>query len=128
MQRLRPRPAVALVAWTLLTWIGRVPLLWSDEEQSTAAKLGSTIPVLVFVGLAAVAVVVLVRRGSWTSVVTALAVWSIAYWAVRLPLILGNDHPAGFKVVHGVLALIAIGLSVWTLVELRTPARRRVRV
>jgi hypothetical protein len=62
------------------------------------------------------------------AVTTALAVWSIGYWAIRLPLILGHDHPAGFKVVHSVLALVAAGLSAWTLADLRSPARRRVRV
>ena len=128
MSRLQPRSAVALVAWTLLTWVGRVPLLWSDEEQSTAGKLAATVPVVVFVGLAAAAVVVLVRRGPWTSVAAALAIWSIGYWVIRLPLILSNDHPAGFKVVHAVLALVAIGLSAWTLADLRSPARRRARV
>ena len=128
MSGLRPRSAVALVAWTLLTWIGRVPLLWGDDEQSTAAKLGSSVPVVVFVGLALAAVVVLVRRGPWTNVAAVLAVWSVGYWAVRYPLILTNDHPAAFMVVHGVLAAVAIGLSVWTLVDLRSAAPRRARV
>jgi hypothetical protein len=128
MSGLRPRSAVALVAWTLLTWIGRVPLLWGDDEQSTAAKLGSSVPVVVFVGLALAAVVVLVRRGPWTHVAAVLAVWSVGYWAVRYPLILANDHPAAFMVVHGVLAAVAIGLSVWTLVDLRSAAPRRARV
>jgi len=124
---LRPRSAVALVAWTLLTWLGRVPLLWSDEEQSTAAKLGSTVPVVVFVALALAAVVVMVRRGPWTNVAAVLAVWSVGYWAVRYPLILANDHAAAFLVVHGVLAVVAIGLSVWTLVDLRSAATHRAR-
>ena len=124
--RALPRSALALVAWTLLTWIGRVPLLWGDEEQSTAAKLGSTIPVLLFVALGIAALVALVRRGPWPAV-AALAVWSIGYWAVRYPFILTNDHPAGFMVVHGVLAAVAIGLSAWTLSDLRSPERRRAR-
>jgi hypothetical protein len=128
MSGLRPRSAVLLVAWTLLTWIGRVPLLWSDDEQSTAAKLGSSVPVLAFVGLALAAVVMLLRRRPWTNAVTLLAVWSVGYWAVRYPLILANDHPAAFMVVHGVLAVVAIGLSVWTLVDLRSAATRRARV
>jgi hypothetical protein len=125
--RFLPRSAGALVAWTLLTWIGRVPLLWGDEDQSTAAKLGSTIPVVIFVALGLAAVVVLVRRGPWSTVAGALAVWSIGYWTVRYPLILTNDHPAGFMVVHGVLAVVAIALSACTLADLRSPARRRAR-
>ncbi|MBV9951798.1 MAG: hypothetical protein JO291_07585, partial [Acidimicrobiia bacterium] len=57
----------------------------------------------------------------------ALAIWSIGYWAVRLPLIMSHDHPAAFKGVHAVLALVAAGLSAWTLADLRSPARRRAR-
>jgi hypothetical protein len=128
MSGLRPRSAVALVAWTLLTWVGRVPLLWSDDEQSTAAKVGSSVPVVVFVALALAAVVMLVRHRPWTSVVTVLAFWSVGYWGLRYPLILTNDHPAAFMVVHGVLAAVAIGLSVWTLVDLRSAAPRRAPV
>jgi hypothetical protein len=124
---LRPRSALALVGWTLLTWVGRVPLLWSDEEESTAAKVGSTVPVLVFVILALAAVVLLVRRRPWTNAVAVLAIWSVGYWAVRYPLIL-NDHAAAFLVVHGVLAVVAIGLSVWTLLDLRSAATHRARV
>jgi hypothetical protein len=126
--RLRPRSALALVAWTLFTWVSRVPLLWGDEEQSAAAKLGQTVPVVLFVGLAVAAVILAVRGRSWIPAVAGLAVWSIGYWAVRYPLILANDHPAGFTVVHGVLAVVAAGLSVWTLVELRSTATRRARV
>ena len=127
MARLRPRSAVALVAWTLFTWVSRVPLLWSDEEQSTAAKVAQSVPVLLFVGLAVAAVVVLVRRGPWTTVAGALAIWSIGYWIVRYPLILTNDHEAAFTIVHGVLAAVAIGLGAWTLADLRSSATRRAR-
>jgi hypothetical protein len=123
----RPRSAVVLVAWTLLTWIGRVPLLWGATDDSAAGKLGSTVPVVVFVALAVVAGVELVTRRA-RGATLALAIWSVGYWAVRLPLILVHDHPAGFKVVHAVLALVAVGLSAWTLVDLRSPARRRARV
>ena len=115
------------MAWTLLTWIGRVPLLWSSDDQSTASKLGSTVPVVVFVGLGAVAAAELLSRRGRTAT-GVLAVWSIGYWAIRLPMILVHDHPAGFKVVHAVLALAAAGLSAWTLADLRSPARRRARV
>ena len=128
MSALRPRSAAALVAWTLLTWVGRVPLLWSDEEQSTAAKVGSTVPVLVFVGLSVAAVALLLRHRPWTNAVAVLAIWSIGYWVVRYPLILTNDHPAAFLVVHAVLGVVAIGLSVWTLVDLRSAATHRARV
>ncbi|MBV9921313.1 MAG: hypothetical protein JOY78_10745, partial [Pseudonocardia sp.] len=60
MSRFLPRSAVVLVAWSLFTWIGRVPLLWGATDDSTAGKLGSTVPVVVFVALGGVAAVELV--------------------------------------------------------------------
>jgi hypothetical protein len=44
-----------------------------------------------------------------------LAVATIAVWGVRLPFVLAHDHPAGFKVVHTVLAAISVGLAVLVL-------------
>ncbi len=118
-------PAFALCGWTLLTWTTRVPLAWSDDALDTGEKLLATLPVLAFVVLAAAALVALLRRSPRArTAVVALAGWSLAYWAVRLPLILFNDHPAGFLVVHAALALVAGVLSVLALCFLaaeRTP-------
>ena len=120
MARLRPWPVVALVAWTLFTWVNRVPLLWTDDDQTGSEKLLGSIPIVVFVTLAAVAGVGLLRSddrlGGWARVAgVALGTWSIAYWVVRLPFILANDHPGPFKVVHTVLATVAVGLGTWAL-------------
>lgn len=120
--RLRPWPAAALVAWTLLTWTGRIGLAWGDDALTTTEKVVATVPIVVFVALAVVAGAALLRRadapaltGTARTVVLALAGWSVAYWAVRLPFILANDHPGGFKVVHTVLAVVAGGLGLATL-------------
>jgi hypothetical protein len=37
---------------------------------------------------------------------------TVGIWAVRLPFVLVHDHPAGFKVVHAVLAAVSIALAV----------------
>lgn len=115
MDGLSPRTrlaALALCGWTIFTWVTRVPLAWSDDALSTGGKVLATIPVLVFVVLAAVAgVAVLGRRSVAGTVVAGLAAWSIAYWAVRIVLIAANGHELGFVVVHAVLAVVAAGLS-----------------
>ncbi|HXH58077.1 hypothetical protein [Iamia sp.] len=112
-------PALALAGWTLLTWITRVPLFVTDEELGVGEKVLSTLPVAVFVVLAAVTAVAVLRRlVRGDTAVRALAGWSLAYWAVRLPLILVNDHPVPFYVVHAVLALVAAALSILALARL----------
>ena len=122
---LRPA-ALALAGWTLFTWTTRVPLLLSDSSLSVADKALGTLPVLVFVALGlATAVAVLRRAALAPTLAVALAGWSLAYWAVRLPLILLGDHPAAFLLVHAVLAGVAGALSIWVLVR-RPTARSRV--
>ncbi len=64
MSRVRPYSVTALIAWTFLLWLGRVPLAWSVPGDSTARKILATVPVVIFVTLAAVALVALVRRGT----------------------------------------------------------------
>ena len=112
-------PALALAGWTLLTWTTRVPLFLTDDALGAGEKVAATLPVLVFVVLALVAgVAVLARHDRAPLAAAVLAGWSLAYWLVRLPLILVNDHPAAFYVAHAVLAVVAGVLSVWTLVRL----------
>lgn len=108
---------LALCGWTLFTWVTRVPLLWSDDAVSGGAKLASSVPVLVFVTLAVAAGVLSLRRsGSAGLAVAVLAGWSVAYWIVRLPLVLLNDHPLAFDAVHSMLALVSCSLSAWALI------------
>src|SRR3954452_6040514 len=82
------------VGWTVFVWAGRI------------RNGGSVLLAASFLVLAAV---VVWRRGRWF---TALAAWTVAVWAVRTPFILVHDHPAGFKVVHVVLATVSIALAV----------------
>ncbi|MDQ6852379.1 MAG: hypothetical protein M3046_01605 [Actinomycetota bacterium] len=94
MRRARPWPLIAFFAWTVFVWAGRI------------RNGGSVVLAASFLLLAAVAIW---RGGRW---ITALAVWTIGVWAVRTPYILMHDHPAGFKVVHTVLAAISIALAI----------------
>ncbi|NLV55879.1 MAG: hypothetical protein GXY13_09740 [Acidimicrobiales bacterium] len=107
---------LALCAWTLITWVTRVPLAWRDDELETAEKVLATVPVVLFVALAAVAgATTIARRTVAGGALMALAGWSAAYWAVRVPMIAVNDHPAAFIVVHAVLGGVAVGLAGLTL-------------
>src|SRR4051812_44279130 len=92
--RARRWPVYVFVAWTVFVWAGRI------------RNGGSVLLAVSFLVLAAFA---LWRRRGWG---TALARWTIAVWAVRTPVILVHDHPAGFKVVHTVLAVVSIALAI----------------
>ncbi len=112
-------PALALCAWTLFTWITRVPLAWSDDELSSAGKVAATVPVLLFVVLAlGTGIAVLRRAAAAPLLLLGFAVWTIGYWGVRITLIAAGGHDAGFVIVHSVLALVASGLAGATLIGL----------
>jgi hypothetical protein len=87
-------PLYAFLAWTVFVWAGRI-------RNGGSVLLAASFLVL--------AVLAMWRRGGW---IAALAAWTIGVWAVRTPYILVHDHPAGFKVVHTVLAAISIALAI----------------
>lgn len=118
--------ALALAAWTVLTWGTRIPLAWSDDELTVGEKLLAMAPVAVFLVVGVSAGLAAWRGlGPAPRVVGALAVWSAVYWAIRLPLIFTGDHPVGFLVAHSVLAVVAGGLSSAILVGLARDRSRR---
>ena len=84
----------AFIAWTVFVWGGRI-------RNDGSVLLAASFLVL--------AVLAIWRRGRWISALTA---WTIGVWAVRTPYILVHDHPAGFKAVHTVLAVVSVGLAV----------------
>jgi hypothetical protein len=49
------------------------------------------------------------RRAAW--VLIALCAWSLYVWISRIVIMSGQDESTGFKVVHGVLALISIAFG-----------------
>lgn len=90
----------ALPIWTLLVWTTRIRNIVSGDW--------SAVDLLLPLGLTVLAVVALVRRRPGVQV---LAAATVAVWAVRLPFVLVHDHPAGFKVVHAVLAVASFALA-----------------
>jgi hypothetical protein len=107
--------AYALPIWTLLIWTTRIRNIVADDW--------TVVDLLLPLGLTVLAVLALVRRRPGLLL---LAGATTAVWLVRLPLVLVHDHPAGFKVVHAVLAVASIALAgaTWrSLSRPRVPSR-----
>lgn len=109
LDRFRPRPVAAFAVLTLAIWTTRIPLAWTNDEDTVAEKLVWSTPITLFV-LAAAALLVLQARGDGTSPTAArltriFAAGTIGYWAIRLVMIVAGDWSVGFKVVHAVLAV-----------------------
>jgi hypothetical protein len=49
------------------------------------------------------------RKAAW--VLIALCAWTLYVWITRIFIMAGQDESAGFKVVHGVLAVISIAFG-----------------
>jgi hypothetical protein len=49
------------------------------------------------------------RRAAW--VLIALCAWTLYVWVTRIVIMSGEDHSAGFLVVHTTLALISIAFG-----------------
>lgn len=49
------------------------------------------------------------RRAAW--VLIALCAWTLYVWVSRIVIMSGQDESTGFKVVHGILALISIAFG-----------------
>ena len=41
----------------------------------------------------------------------AFSVWTVYVWVTRIVNILGDDHSAGFKAVHTMLALVSVAFA-----------------
>jgi hypothetical protein len=111
-------------------WTTRIRNIWGDDTLSTSEQVASTALALSFTVLALVALVTVLRppaRGRVaTLAVDALAAWTVAVWAVRVPSILLHDHGAAFKVVHTVLAVVSVALAVLAVREVRRQGRAAV--
>ncbi len=119
-------PALALAAWSIVVWAGRLRNLATDDGLT----LARTAPALGFIVGGLVVALAALRRTSWLpTAVVALAGWTIVVWVVRGTGILIADHDAGFTAVHTTLAVVSIGLAVLALSSTaRSPTdRRRVR-
>lgn len=47
-----------------------------------------------------------------SKILLAAAAWTLYVWISRLVIMAGQDESAGFKVVHGILALVSIAFAV----------------
>lgn len=104
--------AIAIVAWTALTWGGRIRLLTSPEQTDWAnwTRIAGSI----LIGLATAAVLVLAAESSWERWLTTLfAVWSTAIWLRSLVTVWTGDNSTAFKAVHTVLAAGYLALAFW---------------
>lgn len=119
MERLRPYPLTAFCALTLVIWTTRIPLAWTNDEDTVAEKVVWSLPITAFWVAAAVLAVLLVtdraRTTAWFApLARAFALGTIAYWVVRTPMIMVAEPPASvdsaaaFRAVHAVLALVSV--------------------
>lgn len=115
-------PVFALAGWTVFVWTTRIGNIWRDDAASASSKVASTALALSFTVLA-VAVAAAAWRRAWAVLrpsVLGLAAWTTGVWLVRSATILAGDRSAGFKVVHGVLAVVSIALAAWAVRSVRS--------
>jgi hypothetical protein len=130
LDRFRPRPVTVFALLTLAIWTTRIPLAWTNDEDSFTEKLVWSTPITLFV-LAAAALLVLQARGQGgsatsTRLVRMFAGATVVYWGVRITMIVAGDWSIGFKVVHAVLAVVSATAAVlaWRSVEVPDRADR----
>lgn len=115
MSRLRPLPIALFAGVTLLIWGNRVWLAWTDATMGLASKLGYSVPITGFVLAAAATLAMMVKRAQTTAgfrlLVSVFAGGTVAYWAIRLPMIVLHHHPVAFKVVHAALAAVSVAFA-----------------
>lgn len=115
LDRFRPRPVTAFALLTLVIWTTRIPLAWTNDEDTVGEKLVWSTPITLFV-VAAVTLLVLQARGDGRSpaasrLTRVFAAATVVYWAIRLTMIVAGDWSVGFKVVHAVLAVASSGAA-----------------
>jgi hypothetical protein len=117
----RRYPVVLFAGWSGYVWVTRIANAWAaDSDESTAAKVISTVTAVALLAGAVAAIAILVRArarafdAAEVMVLRLFAGATVAVWAVRVPLILLAEHGVAFKVVHTVLALASVVLAVVT--------------
>jgi hypothetical protein len=59
-------------------------------------------------------------------ILIAAAIWTLYVWISRIVIMAGQDSSTGFKVVHGILALVSIGFAL-AIGKIGWDARRRAK-
>ncbi len=130
------RSVIALTAWSLFVWVGRVRNVIADDVLDAegrnlrlALALSFVVPAAIL-GVGAVVVRLQQRAAPQTvlGLAVALASWTVVVWVVRgSDIAFDGGYDVGFRLVHSALALASIVLAGWTLKEL-LPLRRRVTI
>jgi hypothetical protein len=121
MSRLQPYAVFVFCVVTLGIWGNRIWLAWTNDEDTVARKLAWSLPITIFVALALVVGIAMVggvdRSVPWfVRTVQVFAVGTVAFWAIRAPMIVIADqdvaNPTAFKVVHVVLAVVSVAAAI----------------
>ena len=116
----------AFVAWTLFVWFTRLRNVFGDDGLTTGETLWAAGIAFAFLIIAAsIPLVAFGARRFLPHYVSAIAVITIGWWTVRLFTNLAADESTGFKVVHTILSIVAIGLSAAILARTTSTMRQR---
>ncbi len=102
--------AVAIGAWTLVAWGGRIGLLTSDEGLGAWLRIGGS---LVVGGLAVATLLVPQLEPARRAALTLFSVFTVVLWVRSLIVNWIGDGSLPFKLVHTVLALGFFALAWW---------------
>lgn len=103
---------LAFVVWTLLVWLSRIRnIVGNDDLDATGQTVRLVVAAIFISGAVAVAVLSWRNLTARDTVLRIFIVWTVGYWLIRGTGILLDDHGAGFKTIHTVLAVVSIGLA-----------------
>jgi hypothetical protein len=112
------RLAVAIAAWTLLAWVGRIGLLVGGEGLASWLRIGGSLLVGLF---AAITLLVPRLEPVRRPALIVFAVFTMLLWARSLYVNWTGSGSLPFKMVHTVLALGFFALALWALAAARSP-------
>jgi len=102
--------AIAITAWTLAAWGGRIGLLTNGEGIGAWLRIGGSLLIGLF---AAAALVFPQLEAARRPVLLMFAVFTVVLWARSLIVNWVGDGTLPFKLVHTVLALGFFALAWW---------------
>lgn len=110
-----------LIGWTVFLWLSRLRNVLNNDDLSSTGVAVRVGEVVVFLVLAAVAV--MGRRRQQQAPQIVFVVWTIGYWLVQgTGILIDGQRSIGFKAVHTVLMVVSVVLSVLAARQMR-PAR-----
>ena len=102
--------AVAIAAWTLAAWGGRIGMLASGEGVGAWLRIGGSLAIGLFT---AATLAVPQLEGARRPALIVFSVFTVVLWARSLIVTWVGDGSLPFKVVHTVLALGFFALVWW---------------